>query len=174
MANDEPVSRNEEVMAGLLKVRERATAFSYAVLHDFHAAEDAVQEASLVAVRRASGYSGEGFNPWFWTILRNVLGTRMRAAQKAPVVARERLLELLGETALREAEPAEEENVDRLIECLQKMGETMSRVFRMRFQENKSCGDISRRLGRSVQATYAMIKRGRQALRQCVELRANG
>ena len=54
------------------------------------------------------------------------------------------------------------------------MGETMTRVFRWRFLDNMSCAEISRQLGRTVQATYAMIKRGRQALRECVEFQAHG
>ena len=166
--------KNEEVLTGLLRVRERATAFAYAILRDFHSAEDAVQEACMVAVRRMEEYAGDGFDRWFWTILRNVLGTRMRASRRSPITGDDRLLELLGEAALREDEPAAEENVDNLIACLQKMGDTMSRVFRWRFLENMSCTQISRQLGRSVQSTYAMIKRGRQVLRECVELRGHG
>ena len=171
---DATPSRNEEVMAGLLQVRERATTFAYAVLRDFHGAEDAMQEACMVAVRRMEEYSGEGFDRWFWAILRNVLGTRMRASRRSLVTADDRLLELLGEAARNEGRPAPEDNVDHLISCLQKMGETMARVFRWRFLDNQSCSQISRQLGRSVQATYAMIKRGRQVLRECVELRGHG
>ena len=167
-------SKNEEVLAGLLRVRERGTAFAYAILRDFHAAEDVVQEACMVAVRRMDEYAGDGFDRWFWAILRNVLGTRMRASRRSLVTTDDRLLELLGEAALKEGPPAPEENVDHLIACLQKMGETMSRVFRWRFLDNLSCNQISRQLGRSVQATYALIKRGRQVLRECVELRGHG
>jgi RNA polymerase sigma factor (sigma-70 family) len=166
--------RNEEVLTGLLRLRERATGFAYAVLRDFHAAEDAVQEASVVAVRRLDEFTGEGFDRWFWAILRNVIGTRIRSLRRSMVVPASEFLELMEASMGAETAPEPEEDVDRLLRCLDKMGEPVGRLFRWRFVEKLSCEDIAAQLGRTVQAVYAMIKRSRQTLRDCVEARANG
>jgi RNA polymerase sigma-70 factor (ECF subfamily) len=166
--------RNEEVLTGLLRLRERATGFAYAVLRDFHAAEDAVQEASVVAVRRLEEFTGEGFDRWFWAILRNVIGTKIRSLRRSMVVPSTELLELLEDSMHREAAESPEEDVDRLIHCLDRLGEPVTRLFRWRFVDRLSCEEIAGQLGRTVQAVYAMIKRSRQTLRDCVEARVHG
>jgi RNA polymerase sigma-70 factor (ECF subfamily) len=170
--SDRKPSRQEEVLSELLRVRERATAFCYAVLRNFHAAEDAYQEAALVVVRRMDEYTGSGFEPWFWTILRNVVGGRLRSARRTPVLADAELLERLAGFAGASRAPELEENVDRLAACLGKLGRTMRLVLHWRFLEEAGCDEIARRLGRTVQGAYALIKRGRQAVRECVRLRA--
>lgn len=165
--------KNEEILAGLLRIRDRATAFAYAVLRDFHAAEDAYQEASLVALRRMDEFTGEGFEPWFRQILRNVLGTRLRAARRSRIRAASGILERLETAWLREPVPPDpEEHVEYLIECLSRLGARAREVLGWRFLEGLGVPEIARRLGRTVQATYAMIKRSRRALRECVHLRA--
>lgn len=165
--------KNEEILAGLLRIRDRATALAYAVLRDFHAAEDAYQEASLVALRRMEEFGGQGFEPWFWKILRNVLGTRLRSLRRHRIRAASEVLERLEGVALEEPVAADpEENVAYLIECLSRLGGRAEEILRWRFLEGLDVPAIARRLGRTVQATYAMIKRSRRALRECVHLRA--
>jgi RNA polymerase sigma-70 factor (ECF subfamily) len=166
-------SRNEEILAGLLRLRDRATALAYAVLRDFQAAEDAYQEASLVALRRMDEFTGEGFEPWFRRILRNVLGTRLRSARRSRIRADSEILERLEAASLEDAGAAEpEENVQWLIDCLSRLGGRAEEILRWRFLEGLHVPEIARRLGRTVQATYALLKRSRQALRECVRLRA--
>jgi RNA polymerase sigma-70 factor (ECF subfamily) len=170
VAHPEP-SRQEEVMSGLLRVREHAIAFGYAILRNLHAAEDAYQEAALVVVRRMAEYTGTGFDAWFWTILRNIVGTRIRAGRRALLLADDAILERLAGAAACAA-PDAEEDVDRLAACLEKVGGTMRLVLHWRFLEEAGCDEIARRLGRSVQGAYALIKRARQALRECVQAQA--
>lgn len=165
--------KNEEILARLLRIRDRATAFAYAVLRDFHAAEDAYQEASLVALRRMDEFTGEGFEPWFWKILRNVLGTRLRAARRSRIRPLSEILERLEAAELEESVPPDpEERVEYLIECLSRLGGRAREILRWRFLEGLEVSEIARRLGRTVQAAYAMVKRSRRALRECVHLRA--
>lgn len=87
------LSKPEQVMAQLLHIRERATAFCFTVLGDFHAAEDAYQEAALVVVHRVEQYRDAGFDNWFWRIQRNVLGTYIQAAARKVILADPELLE---------------------------------------------------------------------------------
>jgi RNA polymerase sigma-70 factor (ECF subfamily) len=166
-------AKNEEILAGLLRIRDRATAFAYAVLRDFQAAEDVYQEASLVALRRLEEFTGEGFEKWFWRILRNVLGTRLRSARRSRIRAASEVLERLEAAGLEKpVAPDPEERVEYLIECLSRLGGRAREILQWRFLENLDVPEIARRLGRTVQATYAMIKRSRRFLRECVHLRA--
>jgi RNA polymerase sigma-70 factor, ECF subfamily len=173
MAPDRGPSRQEMVMADLLRLRERAIGFGYAVLRNFHAAEDAYQEAALVVIRRIDEYTGSGFDAWFWTILRNVVGSRIRSARRAPLLADAEILERLAGFAVAPVDPGREENADRLAACLRKLGGTMRLVLHWRFLEEADCEEIARRLGRTVQGAYGLIKRSRQALRECVQAQAH-
>lgn len=171
--NDSTPPLSEEVLAGVLRMRERSIAFCYSILRDFQAAEDAYQEAALVAHRRLSQYSSGSFENWFMTILRNILGTRIRSSRRNPILTDSILIDRMEKVAMEESErPLEEENVDYVAECVEKLRRPLRKVLQWRFVDGVSCVEVARHLGRSVQATYAIIKRTRQALRECVEVRA--
>ena len=173
-ANPPAEPATEEVLVQLLRMRERALGFCFAALRDFHQAEDVYQEATLVVTRRIDQYRGENFERWFWKILRNCLGTQIRARRRGHVMVDSELLERMCSLMTEEAVPDPEQNVDYLVECLEKLRAKTREILEWRFLENLSCQAISRRLGRTVQATYSLIKRARRAVRDCVELRAQG
>lgn len=151
---DEPAStaKREQVLKGRLSARERATAFCFAVLRDFRAAEDVYQEAALVATRRADQYRGENFEQWFWVILRHVLGSHLRRSRRSPVLADSELLDRAQALAHQEDTPTPEENVDHLLKCLDQLSGTMRKVLEWRFLENLDCAAVAQRLGRTRQA----------------------
>ncbi|MHC5038773.1 MAG: sigma-70 family RNA polymerase sigma factor [Planctomycetota bacterium] len=175
MRNDSPADADEkrdEVVARLLRLRERAVAFAFAILRDFHASEDVYQEATVIALRKSDQFQSGSFDAWFWAILRNVLGTQLRKSKGRTLVIDTDLVERLESHFLKETRTAPEEDVDLLIRCLRKLSGTMRTALEWRFLENRSCPDIAGRLGRSLTATYALLKRARKAVKSCVDLHA--
>ena len=163
---------HETVLAELLKIRDRATAFCFVVLRDFQAAEDAYQEAAMTVVRRIGEYTGAGFEKWFWTIQRNVLGTRIRSSRRSPIQVGSDLVQRLEALSSEPTVSSAEENVNDLMKCLERLPERSRALLNLRFMENLPCAEIAQRLGRSLESTYALIKRLRQQVRECVQARA--
>src|SRR5262245_28722281 len=121
MNGEPPRPSNEAVLAELLRIRDRATAFCFVVLRDFQAAEDAYQEAAMTVVRRLAEYTGVGFEKWFWTIQRNVLGTRIRSSRRNPIQVGSDLVLRLEALSLEQATASPEENVNDLVNCLERL-----------------------------------------------------
>jgi RNA polymerase sigma-70 factor (ECF subfamily) len=83
------------------------------------------------------------------------------------------LLLRLAEAAERveQARPAPAQQAA-LMACLEALPQHSRRLIRMRYdQDSSGAAHMAGRLGRSVQAIYAQVKRIKQALRACVERR---
>jgi RNA polymerase sigma-70 factor (ECF subfamily) len=160
--------KNETILKDLLGVQQRAVSFAYAVLRDFHEAEDVYQEAATIVMRKADEFRGGSFEAWFWTILRNVVGTRIRKSKRSIVLADPELLERVGNAFMKER-PAGRAEQEYLMECLERLTEKARQVLEWRFTEGASCAGIAQRLNRSIHATYSIIKRAKQAVQDCVQ-----
>jgi RNA polymerase sigma-70 factor (ECF subfamily) len=163
---------SEEHLQRLLGIRDVSISLAYSVLRDFQASEDAYQQAALVAHRRISQFTGGRFESWFLSILRNVIGTRIRSSRRNVILNNDALLNRMAVVVAEPASPEPEQKVDFILGCVERLGQPLRRILELRFVQGLPCEDISRQIGRSIQATYAMIKRSRQALRECIELRS--
>jgi DNA-directed RNA polymerase specialized sigma24 family protein len=54
---------------------------------------------------------------------------------------------------------------------MEKLGGTMRRLIDLRYHAGLWVPQIATAIGKSVQATYALLKRARQSLRECAERR---
>ena len=160
--------RNETILRDLLGVQQRAVSFAYAVLRDFHEAEDVYQEAATIVMRKADDFTGGSFEAWFWAILRNVVGTRIRKTKRSMVLADPELLERVGNAFMKES-PARRVEQEYLMDCLERLTDKAREVLEWRFMEGASCAGIAHRLKKSIHATYAIIKRAKQAVHDCVQ-----
>ena len=165
-------SLSEEHLQRMLGIRDVAISFAYSVLRDYQASEDAYQQAALVAHRRISQFTEGSFERWFLAILRNVLGTRIRTSRRNVILSNDALLDRMAAVAAEPANRAPEEKVDAVLGCVERLGQPLRKILELRFVQGLPCEDIARQIGRTIQATYAMIKRSRQALRECIETRS--
>ncbi len=58
-----------------------------------------------------------------------------------------------------------------LRECLKSLQEHAARVVRLRYEQQKSCGDIAELQQRSLTWVTSTLSRARQALRRCIDSR---
>ena len=163
---------SEEHLKRLLGIRDVAISFAYSVLRDFQASEDAYQQAALIAHRRIGQFTGGRFESWFLAILRNVIGTRIRSSRRNVILNNDALLDRMAAVAAEPSAPEPEQKVDAVVGCVERLGQPLRRILELRFVEGLPCEEIARQIGRTIQATYAMIKRSRQALRDCIRMRS--
>jgi RNA polymerase sigma-70 factor (ECF subfamily) len=70
-----------------------------------------------------------------------------------------------------EAEQPLEPRRDALRSCLGKVGGDARRILELRYGDKADVSRISREVGRTVQASYAILKRTKQLLRDCIDRR---
>lgn len=160
-----------------LLMRHRTELYAYlrVMVRNPHDAEDLLQDVSLAASRSWSQYrEGTPFMAWAREIARRrVLDFCKKRGRRPSLVEPEVLASLDAAAAALDAEAVEPRR-DALRGCLEKLDGPVRAVIDLRYAEKAEVGDIARRVGRSVQATYAVLKRTRQILRDCVERRLAG
>jgi len=160
-------------VAGLL-MRHRGSLLAYllAALRDPHDAEDLLQDVSLAATSSWRQYDpATPFLPWAREIARRrVLDFAGRRARRPALLDPEVLARLDVAAARLDAEAVEPRR-DALRRCLEGLGPHARRVLELRYDERLDVEDVASRAGRTPQATYALLKRAKEALRDCVARR---
>jgi RNA polymerase sigma-70 factor (ECF subfamily) len=134
--------------------------YAYAVVRDFHLAEDVYQDVAVVLAEKWDTVPpGPEIVPWLReTTRRKALEALRKKGRAAPLLSDE-VLARVGEAF--EPDP----------DCVGKLAPAARRVVEARWGEGADCEAIARRLGRSVQGVYALLKRARLALADCVDRR---
>lgn len=160
----------------LMEHRAMLHSFVYAVMRNAHAAEDVLQEVSVVLWSKFSEFQeGTNFGAWARSVAyREILAARrseMRAHRhfdegcaQAILAAYERRSEQVDTTGHRDA----------LRRCLSSIGGDLRKVFHCRYVLRMNSRDIARKFSRSSQAVDALIYRGKKLLSDCVRGRLGG
>ncbi len=170
------VSSAADVAALLVKHRLDLYAFLRAAVRNHHDAEDLMQEVALAAARSAADYApGTDFLAWVREIARRrVLEYARSGARRSPLLE-PAVLESLGaaSASVAAAKPAGP-RVEALKTCLETLDGPSRQVLDLRYAGAHQVPSIAEKCGRSVQGVYALLKRARLALRECVERRTAG
>jgi RNA polymerase sigma-70 factor (ECF subfamily) len=156
-----------------LLMKHRAELFAYlmAAVRNLHDAEDLLQDVSLAASASWSQYRpGTPFLPWAREIARRRLLHYGKRRGRRPALLEPEVLEQLDRAAVESEEPLDPRR-DALRRCLEELGSRGRRILEMRYGEKLEVPRIADLLGRTVQAAYALLKRTKQVLRECVERR---
>ena len=161
-------------MAALV-MRHRAELFAYLVAAVRHPqdAEDLLQDTCAAAARSWEQFvPGTPFMAWAREIARRRILEHARATRRRPTCVDPEVLARLdaAAVAIEAAEPADARR-DALRECVSGLGGVARRVIDLRYRLRLWVPDIASAIGKSVQSTYAILKRARQALRECADRR---
>jgi RNA polymerase sigma-70 factor (ECF subfamily) len=134
--------------------------------------DDLVQDTWLRVLERGSSYDGVSrFEPWLFTIARNLAFDQMRKRQTISLDSSENQEWETG--ASNEPSPfvlaARSEDAERLAQSMQTLGPIYREALILRFQEDLSLQEIAAVVGASVSTVSARIYRGLAALRPKLE-----
>ncbi len=148
------------------------TAYARAITGDAQLAEDVYQEVAVILAQDPTRIPAveDEVAVWLRSVTRRKALEVGRLARRTPRLADD-VLDLVGshfDTApqdglatLREA----------MVSCLSSLPQDQRRIIDGRYRDDLTCEDIAARVGRSVQGVYAVLKRVRVALQDCVERR---
>jgi RNA polymerase sigma-70 factor (ECF subfamily) len=103
-----------------------------------------------------------------------VLDYGRRMSRRHALLEPEVLEALDGAAVAMEAEAPLEPRRDALRLCLTKVGGDARRILELRYADKADVPRIAREVGRSVQASYAILKRTKLLLRECIDRRLSG
>jgi RNA polymerase sigma-70 factor (ECF subfamily) len=163
----------------LLPVLDRAYALALGLTHDRTAAEDLVQEASLLAFRAFHTFQrGTNFRAWFFKILTNAFySAHRRSKREAPTVELDEAAELylygrMAEAGLHAAsdDPAAvligKMDTEQIVKALAALPEEFRVVCTLYFIEDYSYEQIAETLGVPIGTVRSRLHRGRKMLQK--------
>ncbi len=157
----------------LLEHRSALMAYILAAVRNHADADDVFQESSLAIATSFSQLRDEnGFLPWAREIARRRILAHVRQNKQLLLIDDE-LLDKLSEAAARIDQldlQRKESQRNVLHTCLEQLPTESRRLIAMRYDNpTPQVESIARQFGRTVQGTYALLKRIRLVLRDCVD-----
>jgi len=176
---DEISARRDRVLKEALGCRVELVAYARAMLGSYSAAEDVVQEAMLVVMRKCDQFQeGTSMLAWCRAIVRlEVLRAKQQRQRDRSLT--DRLLDDAIDAAFDEfqagrrrdeAEPWREA----LERCLARVPQRGGSVLKARFVDELSYEHIAQRVGMTLEAVRKALYRLKKQVRSCVETRLRG
>lgn len=170
----EAEDKREQLLRSAFDYREDLLAYSRSLLGNYAAAEDAVQEAMLVVVKKYDQFTeGTSLLAWCRSIVRiEVLRAKQRHNRERSFA--ERLLNDSVDAAFeqfQESTSRDERNVRReaLGRCVEQLSDQGQRVMKARFVDDLGYPQIGERLGMTIEAVRKALFRCRKQVKTCVE-----
>lgn len=163
------VDRHQRFMALFLASQDDLRAFVGAVVRDWSAVDDIVQETAAVLWRKFDAYDPERpFRAWARGFaVFEIRKHRERARRLPPVLSPEAIAAL---DAAWDEEPAPANpRVAALGSCLERVAPGARRLLALRYDEGLEIGAIAQRVGRGAEAVGKALQRLRVALGDCVQ-----
>jgi RNA polymerase sigma-70 factor (ECF subfamily) len=162
-----------DVVRHLIEYRTDIFAFIYAAVRDHHAAEEIMQNVSVVICNKAKEYEpGTNFRAWAREIARRQVLQYGRRNRRGPSALAPCELEYLV-AAFDEAERSGllEDRIDALRACLQTVSQHVRELLRLRYEERLSLEQMAQHSKSNPETIRKALYRARIALRKCIDRR---
>ena len=176
---DDSNAKRDRVLKGALQYRAELTSYARSLLGNYAAAEDAVQEAMLVVVKKFDQFSeGTSMLAWCRSIVRLEVLRIKQQRQREQSLA-QRLLDDAIDAAFDEFQTSKrfddaESWREALQNCLGRVPERGRQVLRSRFVDELSYEQIADRVGMTLEGVRKSLFRHKQQVRSCVETSLRG
>ena len=145
--------------------------FLYGMLKDHHAAEDALQETFVQAIRYADAVAPDSFRGWLFTVAHRQAMLIKRKEKHWPVQADAAALLALVDDSYNETAAEVAENGRRVRALLEVLPSVQRDVIVARMFEGKKFCDVAAALGCPLNTALARMHQGLKKLRQLWEAR---
>ena len=164
----------DRVLKAALDCHAELIAYARSLLGNYAAADDVVQEAMLVVVKKYDEFQeGTSMLAWCRSIVRIEILRAKRRYQRERTLA-ERLLDDAIDAAFDEFQMERQHDEaeswrEALRRCLERVPERSQGVLRARFADELSYQQIGERLGMTIEAVRKALFRIKKQVRSCVE-----
>ena len=171
---DTPDDKRDRVLKAALECRTELVAYARSLLGNYAAADDVLQEAMLVVVKKYDQFQeGTSMLAWCRSIVRIEVLRAKQLHQRERTLA-DRLLDDAIEAAFDEFQAARRHDEaeawrEALRRCLERVPERSQGVLRARFADELSYQQIGERLGMTIEAVRKALFRLKKQVRSCVE-----
>ena len=162
----------DRVLKAALTCQSALVAYAHALLADYAAAEDVVQNAFLVVARKHEDFAeGTSMLAWCRAIVRLEILSHLRKRRREPTVE-DRILNDAMEAAFDTCQSDEPgPRADYLRDCLGRLTGRARDLIRLRYEENANYEQIAGALKMGLETVRKGLFRTKHQLRECVTIR---
>lgn len=162
-----------QVLRMLIEHRTSLFAYVLAVMRDYNAAEEVLQEISVAVVESAGQFElGTNFSAWTREIARRRIQAYWKSRDRQPLTLSEDSIDRLEQGfELAQRDLPDGERAQALVKCLEKLSPFMRHLFELRFGSRKNLQEISEEVNRPSETIRKALYRGRVLLRNCIDRR---
>lgn len=167
-------SNSARATALLMRHHSQLYGFIYACLGNHADVEDVLQEVSLIVAQKFDQLENEsGFLAWAREITRREILEFHKRHARRPAPFEPKIVQVLTDALQRlDGRTNWEPRHEALTECLDELPENSRKIIRMRYDSQiRNVESIAEQMGLTLSATYSVLKRIREGLRECVERR---
>lgn len=148
--------------------------YVFASTRSYHGTEEIMQTLAIKIAQSAGSFEDARQPlPWFLGIARNQIKQWYQKNKKeARTISFEVLDEYMPEFGIFSFDQISPRR-RALDACMSNLPGKQKQVVELRYMDDLDCSQISKRLGRSVQSIYSLLKRLKLELRKCVEVQLN-
>jgi RNA polymerase sigma-70 factor (ECF subfamily) len=175
---DDSDTKRDRVFKEALQCRVELVAYARSLLNNYTAAEDTVQEAYLVVIKKFDEFQeGTSMIKWCRSIVRVAI-LRMNQQRRREQTLADRLLEDAIDGAFDEFQIARHDDTEAwqqaLRRCLERVPRRGHSVLKARFIDEMSYQQIGKHLGMTLEAVRKSLFRYKKQVRSCVETSLRG
>lgn len=163
---------NDEQGIGAKLMRHRSSLYGYlfTCVRDSHLAEDLLQEVAQIAIESISELRDpDRFANWLFGIARRRVLLHARKAERERILPVD-LIEVMASDVEEIDNRYQMERKEALRDCLKHLPDRSREIIMQRYDGSVGRVDeLADRIGRTVQATYGILKRLRLKLADCVQ-----
>ena len=155
---------------GLMKDRARLIAYIYAIVRDWHLAEDLFQDVSALAVEKHDRIVDSAhLLLWARKAARNKSLEALSKRKYTPLTLADDVIELLDGAWLDIDRTDTDLEIDYLRSCIQKLSSRAQRVVNLKYVEGLSGVQIAELVGSKVHSVYVSLTRAHRSLESCIQ-----
>lgn len=163
----------EQVVKALMKQRSELLGYAWAVVGEPQAAEDVLQDVSMLAIRKCAEINDlDHLGGWLRHAIRlRGMDVRRSLNRHKALLFSDQVLESLEIAWARAPRASESERMAALRKCLDMLHGSARQIVEMRYVNNLQPAEIAKQTGQRVETVYKSITRTHGALRDCVNER---
>ena len=162
-------NRSEVIGYQLFQHRRGLYAYVYACVRDEHTAEDIVQDVARVALESATKLRDPSrCKNWLFGIAKRQVLENVRKTKREQRLPPD-VIEILADEANNLKSQASSDRHEFLAECIGELSDEHRHIITQRYDgSKKNAEELANAIGRTVQATYSLVKRIRLQLAGCI------
>ena len=164
-----PIDESELVRL-IMQRRAMVLAYVRAIVADADLAEDVFQDVVVVALKKRDQLATtENLGAWFRKIARYESLNALRRRHRRPTLFDDRLLDLVDATWNQLDERGEDDRVEAIQDCVERLPEKSRSLLAMKYDQGLSGQELAEKLDRPLNTIYVTLSRIHTRLRECIQ-----